>query len=271
MAVYLKTKEDLKQYALRALGHPKIEVNITDEQMEDRLNEAIFAYTDGHMDGSYITFIKVPVTQEDINDQSLTIKDPNICDVIRIVGIDYTTNTTDDRLFDANYYMGAMVTNAMTSSGSLNQQSNQYGSVSGLEGVSTTYNIMSSYFQDLQNLMDTKPSYTFNRNTSKMRLVADWSKIPVGSVFALETSLYVDPNENPDTTGFWDDGWLKSYTIALFQMQWGRNLMLFNQYQLPGGLVLDGKDIEQRAIERALSLKEQLSKSYARPLGFLVG
>lgn len=271
MATYIKNKEELKQYALRALGHPTIEVNITDEQMDDRINEAVFAYQDGHMDGSYITYIKEVVTEEDVISKTLRIKNPNICDVIRVIGIDYTTYTSDDRLFDANYYMGAMVTNALSSSGSLNQQNSQAGSVAGLEGITTTYNIMSSYFQDLQNLMTTIPEYNFNRNNNKMYIATDWSKIPVGTVFAMEASLYVNPYEDEATTGFWDDGWLKSYTIALFQMQWGRNLMLFNQYQLPGGLILDGKDIEQRAIDRALNLKEQLNKSYARPLGFLVG
>src|SRR5210317_1501680 len=35
------TRETLKQYALRALGKPVIEINADDDQLEDRINEAV--------------------------------------------------------------------------------------------------------------------------------------------------------------------------------------------------------------------------------------
>ena len=35
------TRENLKQYALRALGKPVIEINADDDQLEDRLDEAL--------------------------------------------------------------------------------------------------------------------------------------------------------------------------------------------------------------------------------------
>ena len=37
MAIH--SREDLKQYCLRALGAPVLEINVDDEQLEDRLDE----------------------------------------------------------------------------------------------------------------------------------------------------------------------------------------------------------------------------------------
>ena len=36
------TRENLKQYALRALGKPVIEINADDDQLEDRRHYSIF-------------------------------------------------------------------------------------------------------------------------------------------------------------------------------------------------------------------------------------
>ena len=35
------TRETLKQYALRALGKPVIEINVDEDQLEDRLDESL--------------------------------------------------------------------------------------------------------------------------------------------------------------------------------------------------------------------------------------
>ena len=45
------TREELKQYCLRKLGAPVIEINVDDSQLEDRLDEAIELYTEYHYDG----------------------------------------------------------------------------------------------------------------------------------------------------------------------------------------------------------------------------
>ena len=35
------SREDLKQYCLRKLGYPVIEINIDDSQLEDRIDDAL--------------------------------------------------------------------------------------------------------------------------------------------------------------------------------------------------------------------------------------
>ena len=52
------TREQLKQYALRALGAPVLEVNVDDDQLEDRLDEAIDYWRLYHYDGIEKVYLK---------------------------------------------------------------------------------------------------------------------------------------------------------------------------------------------------------------------
>lgn len=54
----ITSREGLKQYALRALGAPVLEVNVDDDQLEDRLDEAIEYWRLYHYDGSEKIYLK---------------------------------------------------------------------------------------------------------------------------------------------------------------------------------------------------------------------
>ena len=59
------SRENLKQYALRALGKPVIEINVDDDQLEDRIDEALQYFTQYHYDGVKRTYLKYQYTQAD--------------------------------------------------------------------------------------------------------------------------------------------------------------------------------------------------------------
>ena len=61
------TRETLKQYALRTLGKPVIEINVDDDQLEDRLDEALQYFAQYHYDGVERTYLKYKVTQADVD------------------------------------------------------------------------------------------------------------------------------------------------------------------------------------------------------------
>lgn len=71
------TREEFKQYCLRNLGHPVIEVNVDDEQLDDRVDEALAYYKDYHFDGSAKYYFKYQVTANNRNDAvyDVTIND----------------------------------------------------------------------------------------------------------------------------------------------------------------------------------------------------
>src|SRR5208282_4591049 len=56
------TREQLQQYALNRLGAPVIEINIANEQMDDRMDDALRFFQDFHFDGTQRVYLKHQVT-----------------------------------------------------------------------------------------------------------------------------------------------------------------------------------------------------------------
>lgn len=48
----ITNRQDFKNYCLRRLGYPVIEINVDDDQVEDRINDALQYFTDRHADGT---------------------------------------------------------------------------------------------------------------------------------------------------------------------------------------------------------------------------
>jgi hypothetical protein len=58
-----KNREEFKEYCLRKLGHPVIEINVSDEQVDDRVDEAMSFFRDYHYDGSQLVYLKHELTE----------------------------------------------------------------------------------------------------------------------------------------------------------------------------------------------------------------
>ena len=94
------TRQGLIDYCLRELGHPVLEINIDDDQLEDRLDEALQFYRDFHYDAVELVYLKHQVTQQDINNEYISIND-------LIIGVEkvvpFTSRTRGIDLFDVRY------------------------------------------------------------------------------------------------------------------------------------------------------------------------
>ena len=49
----IDTRDKLIDYCKRRLGDPVIEINVDEDQVEDRIDEALQLYREYHSDGSY--------------------------------------------------------------------------------------------------------------------------------------------------------------------------------------------------------------------------
>jgi hypothetical protein len=61
------SREQLKQYCLRALGHPVVEINADDDQLEDRIDEALEYWRQYHPDGIEKLYMKFQITASEAN------------------------------------------------------------------------------------------------------------------------------------------------------------------------------------------------------------
>jgi hypothetical protein len=57
------TRELFKDYILRKIGAPVIEVNVSDEQVEDRVDEAVSFWRDYHYNGSQLVYLASDYTR----------------------------------------------------------------------------------------------------------------------------------------------------------------------------------------------------------------
>lgn len=64
-----KTKVEFKNYCLRKLGKPVIEINVDEDQVDDRVDEALKYYWDYHFDGSDKQYYKYVFQAEDFPDK----------------------------------------------------------------------------------------------------------------------------------------------------------------------------------------------------------
>ena len=84
MATY--SREDLKQYCLRDLGAPVVEINVDDQQLEDRLDEALDYWRIYHYDGIEKVYLKHMITQTDMDNKYIPMS-PLVYGVTKIYPI----------------------------------------------------------------------------------------------------------------------------------------------------------------------------------------
>ena len=193
------TRAELKEFCLRRLGKPVIEVNIDDDQMEDRIDEALAYYQDYHFDGSERTFLKHVVTADDKTNNYITISDSNIIGVVNIFDIGDATSTNN--LFNVRYQIAL----------------NDLYDLSRYDLVPFYMNFMNIRF--IEEILIGKQPLRYNRHVNKLHIDMDWGKVEVGFYLIAEVYAKINPETYSDVYG---DRWLKRYTTALFKVQIGR-------------------------------------------------
>lgn len=227
----ITTREQLKQYALRALGEPVIQVNVADVQLEDRLDEAIDYYQMYHYDGSERIYLKHQLTNQDKINGYIDLPD-NIKGISRILAL--STNTSNSILnYETNFRM--------------NQIANL--NTAGL----ANYQITMNYLQMIDTLLAGQPIIRFNKNNAKLYIDMNWEKLTIGQYIVVDCYAVIDPEID---IKMYNDLWMKSYLICLFKRQWGLNLSKYQGMQLPGGVTMDGQAMYDNAVSEQQQLEQ---------------
>ena len=117
------TRETLKQYCLRNLGKPVIDINVDDDQVEDRIDEALQYFAQYHVDGVERMYLKYEVTQADVTrmttDSSESITEDSVTttwkqgnnflvvpsSVISVVNVFPLSDRANLNMFDVRYQL----------------------------------------------------------------------------------------------------------------------------------------------------------------------
>lgn len=242
------SRETLKEYCLRRLGHPVIKINVDDDQLEDRIDDALQKYKRYHYDGVEQMYIPHQITSTDVQFKYLPI-DPAIERITKIIPLNSEGNITSMFSFDYQFRLNDM-RHLITA-------------------PVTNYVITQSHLQLLHNIFVGEISFEYNKATQRLFLEQKWGeKLKEGDWIVAECYVAVDPDV---ATAVYNDSWLKSYTTQLFKRQWGEQMKKFGNLEIPGGIILNGKEVYDEASESIEKLEEELETKYQPPPMFLVG
>ena len=234
------SREDLKQYALRRLGAPVVDINLDDAQMEDRLDECLQFFAEYHFDGVERTYLKHEVTQTDIDNGFITVSD-NITAVVKL----FHFSEGSINMFDVRYQNALNDFYAFSSQGFIE------------------YDIYKRHLSLITRMLTPERQIRFNRMTNRLHVDMEWEEeIEVGQFLVAEAYAIIDPESFGEV---FDSIMLKRYVTSMFKQQWGQNLIKYSGVQLPGGIEFNGRQIYDDAINDIALIREQMSNTYELP------
>tara|TARA_R110002020_G_scaffold158342_3_gene341517 strand:+ start:1113 stop:1862 length:750 start_codon:yes stop_codon:yes gene_type:complete len=239
------SRDTFKEYCLRSLGKPVVDINVDDAQIEDRIDDALQYYRDYHFDGTERIIKKVEVTQAIKDSKSIDFSNesPEIIGVTKLLNIGDSTNSSN--LFNIRYQIH------------LNDL---------FDFTSTTYLpyvTAMRHVESLEEIFVGSQPIRFNRHTNVVNIDIASEDLIVGSFVIVDGYAVI----NPDTyTDMWSDWWLRRYGTCLIKKQWGENLKKFEGMQMPGGLTFNGQKIWEEATEEQRSLEQEVINSYSLPV-----
>jgi hypothetical protein len=320
----ISSRQGLIDYCLRRLGFPVIEINVDDDQVEDRIDDALQYFQEYHFDGVERLYLTHKVTTAELKFTGLST--PSFENNEMLIGntsgatcILYTISGTTARITNVKgaFTAGETVTGstsgfsraiASTSfytpgdiqngylplpdsvigvirvlpvngpSSGMNNRNNMFDLIYQFR-LNDMYNLLSAdmvYYTQVQQhlsmldmLLVGDRSFKYNRKMDKMYIDMNWEEVLNPDDFiVVECYRILDPSTY---TQVYDDMFLKRYSTALIKRQWGENMKKFGGIQLPGGVILNGREIYEEAVEEITLIENEMQLKSELPVDFMVG
>lgn len=271
------SRSELKEYCLKQLGKPVLEINVDDDQIDNLIDDAIQYYHERHYDGIDRVFLKhrlTPATKGTLSESgpvgsattSPVVAGAGLTSLTYVEGVNYlplpdsiigvnnilkiNSSTVSDGLFNIKYQLF------------LNDVY-YYGALDLLN-----YAMVKRYLEDLDFLLNPHAAIRFNKLNHKLYLDISWDEVGENEYVIIDCYRIVDPSDAPK---LYNDWWLKKYLTALIKKQWGQNMIKFNGVLLPGGVQLNGRQIYDDGVAEIEKLEQQLKNEYELPPLDLIG
>ncbi len=245
------SRQDLIEYCKRKLGDPVLEINVDEDQIEDRVDEALQYWQEYHFDATVRTFLKHQITATDVSNEFIPIP-TNILFVNKMFPISSAFGTSFN-FFDIKYQM----------------MLNDIADLQNFAGDLAYYEQMQQYLSILDMKLNGLPQVQWSRHEDRLYIHGDFQDgdIKAGDFIVLDVYQLVDTTN----TSVFNDWWLKEYTTQLIKQQWGTNLIKFEGVQLPGGVTFNGRQLYDDATAEIERLKERIHEDFSFPPPLMVG
>ena len=257
------TRETLKQYCLRNLGKPVIDINVDDDQVEDRIDEALQYFAQYHVDGVERMYLKYLVTADDI-----TRMTTDASESVTENSVTTTYKRADNFLVVPSSVISVINVFPLSDRANLNMFDVRYQlRLNDLYDFSSTsivhYQMTMQHLDFLDHILVGEKPMRFNQLSNRLYVDMDWgTDITAGEYLIFEVYRKVDPDTYTD---LYDDIYLKRYLTSLIKRQWGQNLSKFSGTAMLGGVTLNGPELFSSAIEEQSRLEEEIRLNYEEP------
>ncbi len=239
------SRQSLIDYCLRSLGAPVIEINVDEDQLEDRTDEAIQFYQEYHGDAVVRNLRKHQVTQTDIDNGYIEV--PNSANILSINNVFNTSSSQTGGIFSVDYQMH------------LNDIFDLNGASGGIVNYELTKQYMSLIDRNINGMYE---MIEWSRHKNRVNFHSDTIQNMKDQYVVFDGYEAIDPETYTDV---YNDAFVKKYTTALFKRQWGSNLIKFEGMVLPGGVTLNGRQIFDDAKEEIQQLEETMQLKHEMP------
>ena len=220
------TRLQFIDYCKRRLGFPVIDINVDDDQVNDRVDDALQFFEDYHFDGVEKMYMKHQITQADIDRRWIYCPDA----VIYVVGMfPFDDSNSSINMFDLRYQLRL-------------HDLYDFTSVSYV-----SYEITMQHIRTLNLLFSGTPQIRFNRKQNKIFLDIDWSRdLSVGDYVVIDCYRAIRP-ATITLTG-------TGTAVTTANTITGTNTV-FDQELLEGDIItLDGQELQVSKITSPTSL-----------------
>ena len=274
-------RTQLKEYCLRRLGFPVLEINVDDDQIEDLMDDAIQYFNERHYNGIERVFLKHKITVDEktilegggATGITTTTANSGIANVgMGISTVSWEENNNflqlPDHVIGVNQVF--KMDNSTISSGLFNLKYQlflndlyYYGALDLLN-----YTMTKTYLEDLSRLITPDTQIRFNCRQHRLYLDIDWKEFTQDQYIILDCQRAVNPAQ---FDGVWNDWWLKRYLTATIKKQSGQNLIKFQGVLMPGAVQLNRRQLYDDAVIEIEALVEELKTEYELPPLDMIG
>jgi len=294
------TRATLKDYCLRALGKPVIDVNVDEDQVEDRIDEALQYFAQYHTDGVERMYLKYKITADDLvrlkknisynvdekgtvafnielEDGTLTTGDTSgdlskedggaiLTEDSTLVRTTYEEN--QNYLIVPDHVLSVINIFPLSDRANLNMFDVRYQlRLNDLYDFSSTsivhYEMTMKHLDFLDHILVGEKPIRFNQLSNRLYIDQDWTNdVNADEYIIIECYRKLDPTQH---TSIFDDIYLKRYTTALIKRQWGQNLSKFSGTAMLGGVTLNGPELFSTALAEVQKLEEEIRSNYEEP------
>lgn len=266
--IYSKTK--LKEYIFRKLGHPVVNIEITEDQLDDVIAEVLDTFIPRAYSGTYESYIPLTI-QPAIQSIQLPFDVFAVLDVASssIGGIGTSGASPSVNPFHINQFIAA----------DLNTGTGKVDMIS--------YEMTFQMIATMNLLMGKRIMFEFNTHSRFLNL-HDTITSPT-SVFLKvfrrlipKESLQLNPNYNPadplspqhilvEETNIYDNIWVRNMSVEKARLQWSVNMMKYEGSVLPNGGSINVSGIRDMAEHKIETLMNELYNEWELPADFMIG